>query len=94
MIANRRFLPYLERVKRPAPKPPAYRFRGDRMRELRGKETQTEFAVRCGLKAAAVVSDLETEKVGLSAELLWRICNATGCSADWLLGLSDEQKRR
>lgn len=64
-----------------------------RIREARGALTGREFARRCGIVSQSLA---KYERVGFSlpgAELLRRMAIATGVSADWLLGLTDERER-
>lgn len=55
--------------------------------------TGREFARRCGIVSQSIA---KYERVGFSlpgADLLRRMAIATGVSADWLLGLTDEKER-
>lgn len=68
----------------PMPLPDGMR---ERLVELRGESTQADFAGKVGLDSAKLCS-YETGASSPSADAIIKICRATGCSADWLLGLS------
>lgn len=68
----------------PMPLPDGMR---ERLVELRGESTQADFAGKVGLDPAKLCS-YETGASSPSADAIIKICKATGCSADWLLGLS------
>ena len=57
---------------------------------LRGGMPMSHFAKRVGIDAS-VLSKYERGFVVPSAEVVWKICRTFGVSADWLLGLSDNQ---
>lgn len=61
---------------------------GDRLRKARGKRNQTAFSEAIGVKAAAY-GHYETGRSEPSLEVLLRIVETTGYSADWLLGVSN-----
>lgn len=61
---------------------------GDRLRGLRGTESQTAFAARFGLKQA-IYSHYETGRKKPSLEVLVQMATVLGSSTDYLLGLSD-----
>jgi len=60
----------------------------DRLRGLRGIESQTAFAARFGLKQA-IYSHYETGRKKPSLEVLMQMATVLGVSTDYLLGLSD-----
>lgn len=60
----------------------------DRLRELRGSQSQREMAEAIGIKYQAW-DRYEKGKVSPGADILQQICRAHACSADWLLGLKD-----
>lgn len=60
----------------------------DRLRGLRGTESQTTFAARLGLKQA-IYSHYETGRKKPSLEVLISISRALNVTSDYLLGLSD-----
>lgn len=60
----------------------------NRVRELRGSESQASFANTIGIHAIQY-SKYERGVNAPSIEVLERICRAHACSADWLLGLTD-----
>ena len=62
-----------------------------RLKELRGAISQAEMARRVGI-AQQGWARYETGKVAPGAEALHQICEASGVSADWILGLSDTKK--
>lgn len=61
----------------------------DRLRGLRGTESQTAFAARFGLKQA-IYSHYETGRKKPSLEVLVEMAKTLGATTDYLLGLSDE----
>ena len=61
----------------------------DRLRGLRGTESQTAFAARFGLKQA-ICSHYETGRKKPSLEVLVDMAQKLGATTDYLLGLSDE----
>ena len=61
----------------------------DRLRGLRGTESQTAFAARFGLKQA-IYSHYETGRKKPSLEVLVDMAMKLGVTTDYLLGLSDE----
>lgn len=61
---------------------------GDRLRELRGSQSQREMAEAVGIKYQAW-DRYEKGKVSPGADILQQICRIHACSADWLLGLKD-----
>ena len=60
----------------------------DRLRGLRGTESQTAFAARFGLKQA-IYSHYETGRKKPSLEGLVEMAKVLGVTTDYLLGLSD-----
>lgn len=60
----------------------------ERLKELRGPESQASFAEAIGIHRVQYVN-YESGKNAPSIEVLERICRAHSCSADWLLGLTD-----
>lgn len=60
----------------------------ERLKELRGPESQASFAEAIGIHRVQYVN-YESGKNAPSIEVLERICRAHACSADWLLGLTD-----
>lgn len=60
----------------------------DRLRGLRGTESQTAFAARFGLKQA-IYSHYETGRKKPSLEVLVEMAKVLGATTDYLLGLSD-----
>ena len=65
----------------------------DRLRGLRGTESQTAFAARFGLKQA-IYSHYETGRKKPSLEVLVDMAITLGATTDYLLGLSDEPPLR
>ena len=63
----------------------------ERLRELRGSESQASFATAIGIHRVQYVN-YEAGKNAPSVEVLERICRVHACSADWLLGLKDNQE--
>lgn len=60
----------------------------DRLKELRGAESQTAVAKRLGISQQGWAR-YETGKILPGAEMIRQICSKFNISADWLLGLSD-----
>ena len=60
----------------------------DRLRGLRGTESQTAFAARFGLKQA-IYSHYETGRKKPSLDVLVDMAKTLGVTTDYLLGLSD-----
>jgi transcriptional regulator with XRE-family HTH domain len=60
---------------------------GQRLNELRGGESQAEFAKRIGISAATIGYYENSERLP-DAETLLKISNACGKSCDWLVGRS------
>ena len=59
----------------------------ERLRTLRGKQSQGAFAKMCGVPQSSVAQwELGASP---SARKLLNVCQATGVSADWLLGLKE-----
>lgn len=65
----------------------------DRLRGLRGTESQTAFAARFGLKQA-IYSHYETGRKKPSLEVLVDMAIKLGATTDYLLGLSDEPPQK
>lgn len=63
----------------------------DRLRGLRGTESQTAFAARFGLKQA-IYSHYETGRKKPSLEVLMQMAMVLGTTTDYLLGLSEEAR--
>ena len=61
----------------------------DRLRGMRGTESQTAFAARFGLKQA-IYSHYETGRKKPSLEVLMQMATVLHTTTDYLLGLSDE----
>jgi transcriptional regulator with XRE-family HTH domain len=61
---------------------------GDRLRDLRGNESQTAFCLKIEQKQGTY-SAWERNEKDPSSSAIALICKATGVSADWLLGLDD-----
>ena len=59
----------------------------DRLRELRGTQSQAEMAAPLGMKYQHWAK-YERGESAPGAEMLANICRVHSCSADWLLGLS------
>ena len=57
----------------------------ERLRELRGSQSQTEFANALGMKYQQYAR-YEKGENSPSADILLRICQAHEVSADWLIG--------
>jgi transcriptional regulator with XRE-family HTH domain len=60
----------------------------DRLKELRGAESQASFATSIALNRVQYAK-YEGGQNSPSVEVLERICRVHKCSADWLLGLKD-----
>ncbi|HOE61706.1 MAG TPA: helix-turn-helix transcriptional regulator [Kiritimatiellia bacterium] len=63
------------------------------MREKRGNKPQSQMAKELGMKQP-MHARYESGMTLPSAELLFHICSKLGVSADWLLGLSDDETGR
>ena len=61
-----------------------------RLRELRGAESQASFASAIDINRIQYAK-YEAGKNSPSIDVLERICRVHACSADWLLGLKDNQ---
>ena len=59
----------------------------ERLRELRGTQSQAEMAAPLGIKYQHWAK-YERGESAPGAEMLANICRVHACSADWLLGLS------
>lgn len=64
-----------------------------RLKELRGPISQAEMARQVGI-AQQGWARYESGKVVPGAEALHQICESSGVSADWILGLSDTKKSK
>lgn len=60
----------------------------ERLKELRGPESQASFAEAIGIHRVQYVN-YESGKNAPSIEVLERICRVHACSANWLLGLPE-----
>ena len=60
----------------------------DRLKELRGPESQASFATAIGVNRVQYAK-YESGKNAPSIDVLAAICRIHACSADWLLGLND-----
>ena len=60
----------------------------DRLKELRGAESQASFAAQLGINRVQYFK-YESGKNSPSIDILEKICRAHACSADWLLGLPE-----
>ncbi len=60
----------------------------NRLFELRGDLSQKEFAERIGLSQQNY-ANYENGKQGLKSDLIAKICETFGCSAEWLLDLDN-----
>ena len=58
----------------------------NRLFQLRGKESQRAFAEKLGMSQQNY-ANYESGKQGLKSDLIERICDTFGCSAEWLLCL-------
>lgn len=63
----------------------------NRLHELRGSLSQKEFAERIGLTQQNY-ANYENGKQGLKSDLITKICETFGCSAEWLLELDGDKK--
>lgn len=63
----------------------------NRLFELRGDLSQKEFAERIGLTQQNY-ANYENGKQGLKSDLITKICETFGCSAEWLLGLDNDKR--
>ncbi len=64
---------------------------GERLKEARGAESQASFARKLGISQVAYSRyELDQREPGL--DCLYQIGMITGCSVDWLLGLTDTQQ--
>jgi len=59
---------------------------GDRLRQLRGKTSQSNFAAPLNMKYQQYAR-YETGENVPSADFITAVCREHACSADWLLGL-------
>ena len=64
---------------------------GDRMRALRGSSSLREMADPVGIKFQAWAR-YEAGGAIPGGEIITKICRVHSCSADWLLGLKDNQE--
>lgn len=62
---------------------------GERLRDLRGNESQVAFCNKIEQKQGTY-SAWERDEKDPSSSAIALICRATGVSSDWLLGLTDE----
>lgn len=60
----------------------------NRLYELRGNESQTEFAKKIGLTQQNY-ANYENGKQGLKSDLIEKVCRTFKCTAEWLLCLDD-----
>lgn len=67
--------------------------RKTRLRELRGGMTQREFAESIGLSQQNYTR-YESESRVMKGDLIVRICETYGCTAEWLLGFGRAEDRR
>lgn len=63
---------------------------GQRLKELRGTSSQSEMADAIGIKWQSWAR-YERGEVAPGAEIIANICRVHACSADWLLGVSDNK---
>lgn len=63
---------------------------GVRLKELRNSSSQSEMAASVGVKQQNWAR-WESGVVSPSADMIIEICRAHACSADWLLGLTEER---
>ena len=61
---------------------------GDKLKELRGSQSQREMADPLGIKYQQWAK-YERGEVAPGADMLKQICLVHSCSADWLLGLPE-----
>ena len=64
----------------------------DRLKELRGSESQASFAEQLGLNRVQYFK-YESGTNAPSIDVLANICRVHPCSADWLLGLTNKRCR-
>ena len=62
---------------------------GDRIREIRGELSQKAAAISTGIRQQ-VWNRYEKNQTSPASDSIIKICNTFKCSADWLLGLSDD----
>ena len=62
----------------------------ERIKQLRGREKQTDFAKRIGVHAITLCA-YETGKRIPGIDVLERICTEFSVSSDWLIGLTDSR---
>lgn len=60
----------------------------NRLSELRGNESQRSFAEKIGLTQQNY-ANYENGKQGLKSDLITKICETFGCSAEWLIMMDD-----
>lgn len=65
---------------------------GARLKKLRGTVSQSEFAAQLGIKQTSY-SAYERGRMEPSASMIVLICKNAGVSADWVLGLSDQEAK-
>ena len=65
----------------------------ERLRELRGTESQASFAALIGVNRVQYAK-YESGQNSPSVNILERICRIHSCSADWLLGLRNSAAPR
>ena len=63
----------------------------ERLRELRGNDSQCDFAAKIGVKQTSY-SSWERGVKDPAAQTVAQISSTFGVSADWLLGLSDNRE--
>ena len=64
----------------------------NRIKELRTEKEMKQQDLANRLKIArTVVSKYELEQVDLSTDMIRRLCEIFGCTADYLLGMSDQR---
>lgn len=66
---------------------------GNRLKELRGSQSQREMADPLGIKYQQWAK-YERGEVAPGADMLKQICLVHACSADWLLGLREDREAR
>ena len=64
----------------------------ERIRELRGMRSQYEMASLVGGITQAAWAQWEIGARQPKLDVLYIICQRLGCSADWLLGLTDQRE--
>ncbi len=57
---------------------------GNRIRQIRGSESQEDFAARVGISKGSI-GGYERDANSPSAEAILKICSATGTSVEWLM---------